>query len=497
MNTTPAVPTVVRAALQAAVDEEKRTITGTATLIGTAADASTGRVQFEPGSLHFPANLTNVKLCIEHDHHQAVGYATAAKFVDDRLEMTFHIPDGPKGDEALASAANHLRDGLSVGAFPEDDGARYVHGTQTLVVTSAIVREVSLTAIPAFDAARVTDVKATHQEGNPMHNTTPTTTAPEPQATAPSGVVLAAPPVAAPRPALDSVRAAARALTEMVAAGQGVDAIMAALNTTTIDDDAGTGFIGRPTWLGELWAARRTDRPLISSLTSRPLGRTTKVKGWQWETRPEVGKWAGKGTDIPSNKVKTKPIEDGVIPIAGGWDVDRMYVDLGDPDFIEALFRAAVEDYALKSEAEITTKVLAAASKITASNDLAAALVTLGTAASKIGSRVDFVSFGTDVWAKFTALKRDDVPWWITAGDRLNLSTTTADVNGLRLFVNPALAPGTILAGDGRAVTFYENDVPIRVNAVNLPKGAVDLGLFGYCGAIVNDSTALMKIEAA
>ncbi len=488
------IPTVVRAALTASADPEARTITGVATLIGTAANANTGRVQFEPGSLHFPETLSNVKLCIEHDHHRAVGYATAASFVDDRLEMTFHIPEGEQGDEALASAANHLRDGLSVGAFPEDDGARYVHGSQTLVVTSAIIREVSLTSIPAFDTARVTDVKATHQEGNPMNLSDP---APESSDQEPSGVVLAAPPVTGGPAAPATVRAAAIALTEMVAAGQGVDAIMAALNTTTIDDDAGTGFIGRDTWLGKLWEARRTDRPLISSLNSRPLGRTTKVKGWQWETRPAVAKWAGKGADIPSNKVKTKPVEDGVIPIAGGWDVDRMFVDLGDPDFIEALWQAAVEDYALKSEAEITAKVLAAAPKITASNDLVAALVTLGAAASKIGSRVDFVAFGTDVWAKFTALKRDEVPWWITTGDRLNLTTTTADVNGLRLFVNTALDAGTILAGDGRAVTFYENPVPIRVNAVNLPKGAVDLGLFGYCGAIVNDPGALMKIEAA
>lgn len=475
-------PEVIRAAMTATVDVEARTITGVATLLGKPANASTGRVQFEAGSLHFPETLSNVKLCIEHDHHRAVGYATRAEIVDDRLEMSFHLPEGPQGDEALASAANHVRDGLSVGAFPEDGGVRYVHGTKTAIVTSAIVREVSLTTIPAFDTARVTDVKASTADAAPGAG----------------GAVRLdngrAPAVGRPGPA--DVRAAAREVVDLIASGADAGAVMAALNITTIDDDAGTAWVGRPTWLGKLWEARRTDRPLISGLNSMPLGRTTKVKGWQWEARPRVGEWSGKGGEVPSNKAKTKAVEADVIPVAGGWEIDRMIVDLGDPGFIESLFTAAVEDYALTSEAKITARLLPQATKLTASNELASALVSLGNAAAR-GARLDFICFAPDVWAKFTALKRDEVPWWITAGDRLNLSTTSGTVNGLKLFVNTALAEGTILAGDSRATTFYENAVPIRVNAVNLPTGTLDLGLFGYCGVIVNDPASLLKIEAA
>lgn len=477
----------IRAAMTATVDVESRTITGVATLIGQPANASTGRVQFEAGSLHFPETLSNVKLCIEHDHHRAVGYATRAEVVGDRLEMSFYLPEGPQGDEALASAANRVRDGLSVGAFPEDDGVRYVHGSKTAVVTNAIVREVSLTAIPAFDAARVTDVKATADAGHDA----------EPPAAAPGAVRLDNGPALHTGRVVADVRAAAREVVELVATGADAGAVMAALNITTIDDDAGTAWIGRPTWLGKLWEAVRADRPLISCLNSMPLGRTTKVKGWQWETRPQVGDWAGKGTAVPSNKVKTKAVEDGVLPIAGGWEVDRMIMDLGDPGFIEALFTGAAEDYALKSEAKVTAKLLPQATKLTASNDLVPALVALGTAAAARAARLDFICFAADVWAKFAELKRDEVPWWIAAGDSLNLSTTSGTVNSLRLFVNTALPTGTVFAGDSRAATFYENAVPIRVNAVNLPNGTMDLGLFGYCGVIVNDPASLLKIEAA
>ncbi|MCI6557774.1 HK97 family phage prohead protease, partial [Schaalia hyovaginalis] len=144
----------------AKVDPQARTITGTATFFGQRANASTGPVIFEPGSLILPDDLSRVKLCIEHDHHSAVGYGVAAAEEGDRLTMRFFVPETPAGDEALASAANGLRDGLSVGAYPEPGGWQYVNGEETTHITRATIREVSLTAIPAFPDARVTNVAA-------------------------------------------------------------------------------------------------------------------------------------------------------------------------------------------------------------------------------------------------------------------------------------------------------------------------------------------------
>lgn len=326
-----------------------------------------------------------------------------------------------------------------------------------------------------------------------MNQETPTTAAPEVEQ-----IEAQAAPVLVPgRTAPTTVRAAAELVAHMTAMGEPLDAVRAALSDVIPTDDAGTGFIGRETWLGELWKAKRTARPLIDSITRKPLGRTTKVKGWQWETLPQVGDYAGNKTEIPSNKVKTKAIEADVKRLAGGWDVDRIYVDLGDPDMIAALWEGAVEDYATKSEAAVATSLMAGATSLTATNELPAALVALGTAAAGQGSAINFVAFGADVWAKFTALTRDQVPWWMTSGDGLNLSTTSGNVNGLRLFVDPTMTATSILAGDTRAATFYEAAPPIRVNAVNLPNGGVDLGLFGYYGVLINDPASLFKIEAA
>lgn len=488
--------TIITAALAADVNHAERTITGVVVYYGRPADASNGRVQFEAGSLILPDDLSRIKLCLDHDHHSAIGYATAAETADDHLTMTFHIPETTAGDEALASARAGIRDGLSVGAYPTRDGAQYINGEDCYHVTEAHLREVSLVAVPAFDDARVTNVTATAQtqEGTPMPHETPDQTDPQPVAAQIQAPAILTPAHAGPKTALE----AARLVVALTAEGAGTAKINAALNDITTTDDKGQGFT-RPAWLAQLWQAVRTDRPLIDSFTRKDLT-SIEAKGWRWKTRPTVGEYAGDKAEIPTSKAETEPVSEKAKRIAAGWDVDRIYADLGDPSMIEALWEGAAEDYALKSEVAFTKHVLA---KATAVEDASGGtpklidnLIKLGAKATGQGSRIDFLAFGTDVWTAFTALTKDQVPWWITHGDGINISTGSAAVNGIRLFNDPGLGPGQILGGDKRAVTYYEVDPPIRVNAVDLAHGGLDLGLFGYWSAIVHDERALFKVGA-
>lgn len=495
------MPDLITAAVhKVTADNAARTISGTVVLYGITANASSGRVNFHPGSILLPDDLSRVKLCIDHDHHSAIGYAIAAEDSADSLWMTFHVPEGAAGDEALTSAAQGIRDGLSVGAYPEPDGFEYINGEDCTHIAAANLREVSLVAVPAFDAARVSDVTATapttpqdpHRKDPEMTDTTAQVQA----APEPAPVALAAPAILTPHTGPTTVRAAAVLAADMLTGGAPASAVAAALSDVIPADDAGKGFIGRDSWLGELWAARRVARPLIDAMTRRPLGRTVKVRGWQWDKRPEVGSYTGNKADIPSNTVSTKAIEADVKRFAGGWDVDRIYADLGDPDMIAALWEGAVEDYAIKTEADVATTLLAKATTVTTAATLPAALVALGAKAAAQGSALSYVGFGVDVWTQFAALTRDEVPWWMTGQDGLNLSTTEGRVNGLSVFVDPTLPATTILAGDGRASTYFEATPPIRVNAVDLGRGGLDLGLFGYAATLINDPGSIFKVEA-
>lgn len=504
------------------VDQDARTITGLILPYGVLARrTSVGQLMFQAGSLHHHPDLGRIKLLIDHDGKRSVGYCTALEQSTDGVTATFHVPEGAEGDAALAQAANGVRDGLSVGAdilmmHKAADGSHSV-------VTKGYLQETSLVALPAFGDARVTTVHASqHNEGDTMDEDETTETPTEAPAPAPAapvatvqastqpttiGQVLASQPQqpypATPAPGTtDALQQAAETVAAVVRSGGGAvevraalasvpGAVTAALSDVIPANDAGQGFIGRPGFLGELWKARRTGRPVMDGFG--PVAALTKLKevGWQWTTKPEVDTYAGNKAEIPSNEVRTDPVEVTAERTAGGWDVDRIYLDLGDADMVAALFQAAMEDYAVKSEAWALAKVKASGTTVAAQASLNAALIALGVEAGKIGASLGLVVFAPDVWSTFLTLTRNELPWWMNPGASVDIVEGTVQLGPLRLASDPDLAAGEVLAADRRAVTFKE--ASHRVQAIDLPRGGVDLGVFAYHSGRINDTRAIWK----
>lgn len=551
--------------VRAAADVGSRTITGVATIYGLRADASTGPVTIDAGALEWADDVSRVKLLIDHDQRQPVGFMTAADDGPDKLVTSFYVPESEAGDEALRQAADGRRDGLSVGLWADDVS---FENDGSVRVRHAVMREVTLCAIPAYDDARVSDVAAStgrnlhmkcstcgfpHAAGAPCvvapqlvaasgqpinSQPAPSSYAEQPaedeqtpaagqqtpaagrqtqtpaggqrtpaqrteaaagQLVAASGYVAAGGQAGAPNPPrrIVTLRQAAELVSRAVQSGQGAAAVRAALADVTpasLPNGTQEDPFLRDSFLGELWTASRVARPFIDVLGTPRDITGLKVYGWKWEVRPEVGTYAGNKAEIPTNSPKIVPAEAAVERIAGGWDVDRIYVDLGDASMIEALWSAAVEDYRLKSEAAVVAKLLAAATDVaTPATSLPAALVSIGQTAAGIGANVGAIGVGAGLWGQFAGLTRDDVPWWMGNADTLNIGTTEGSVGGLRFFVDPTLGATQYLAMDPRAATFHEKNPPVRVNAVDLAHGGIDLGLFGYLGLIVNDARAIIK----
>jgi HK97 family phage prohead protease len=139
-----------------AADSEARTITGKIVEFGVPATASTGKVQFQRGSLT-PAN---VKLNLEHDSARPIGKTLSMELSPDgnSIEATFKISKTTAGTDAIQEAMDGLRDGFSVEANAID----FNHSKDgTMIVNSADLVGVALTHNPAFDSARVSNVAAT------------------------------------------------------------------------------------------------------------------------------------------------------------------------------------------------------------------------------------------------------------------------------------------------------------------------------------------------
>lgn len=492
MTTTTTVPERIELTATASTSTDDRTISGLVVPYNTisAHTSYPYPVRIAAGAIDTTRAPARVKLLIDHDRAQPVGVGASLDDNTDGLSATFTVPETTAGTQALLEARSGLRDGLSVGIAVTAGRWDVEDDTDIYTVTAATLNEVSLCALPAFDDARVT---ATREEHSTM---------PEAPTTPPAAALTeapAAPPVAQAPPILagahhgiTGLEAAARTVATLIADGAPASAINAALSDVVPADDAGAGFL-RPNWIGELWTARRTDRPWIDSIDSKPLGTGTKVYGWRWVTRPQVADYAGNKTEIPSNAVSTEPVEAPVQRTAGGWDVDRIYVDLADEGMIRALLEAALEDYVVKTDAKVRAALVAAATTITGAAGLPGALSALGSAAAGIGSGIGFVALASDVWAGLTTLTKDEVPWWMGSGDSINLGTTSGTVGNMRIFTDPQLSAGQVVAGDKRAGTWYEKTPPVRVQAVDLPRGGVDLAVFGYHGTLINDARALFK----
>lgn len=149
------------------VDTERRTIEGLALPYGKTASKYGVSFLFEPGSLKW-GDPGRVKLLRDHDYRQPLGKATELTDTPRGLKVKFHVAPGPAGDEALALASHGTLDGLSVGV-DFDMAADTVPDEKTsgtVRVRRADLRETSLTAMPAFDDARVSKVRAQRDGGS-------------------------------------------------------------------------------------------------------------------------------------------------------------------------------------------------------------------------------------------------------------------------------------------------------------------------------------------
>lgn len=481
-----------------AVDTERRTITGPILTFGELGTPSTGPTVFAAGSISSPEDLSRVKLLVQHDSYSAaVGYLTALEEDGDQLIGTFKLPESDEGDAVLIEAADGRRDGLSVGVTITDyewTGEQ----ANVMSVRAAQLREVSVVTIPAYQTARITNVTASHQGESPM----PTPQIDYAQLAAALGPQLAQiVPPAQPSNVLGlhanaSLDAIAGAAADAYKRGINPIELAAALSDLLPADDAGAGII-RPQWIDEVWQASRSGRPFFDGAASKKNITGLKVQGWKYALtdRPKVDPYEGNKTAIASRgKLQTIPVEADVVRRAGGWDIDRALIDLGSRDFISALLTAATDDYKLETEEWLVSQLLAEATEVAAGATFAGTLAGLGVAAVQLGANLSTIQMSTDMWLDFAELTDDTIPWWLKNQGELNLGTTSGTAGKLQFSANPDLPAGVILAADSRAYTPFERDSLISVQAVNIANGGIDVGVFGYVSAIVNDPRAVLQV---
>lgn len=504
---------------------EDRTLTYLLLPYGEAGRTSAGTVTVTAGAVELPEDPTSVHLNIEHDRTRPVGKAARIEETDAGLEATFTVARTRTGDDLLEEAREGLRAAASVEIA--DPVIRAGH-----LIAGALTGAAAVVA-PAFPSAQLvaSDMGEVAPEECPtcsgpqretvgmVCQTCGTDFAPDdtdddqnPDDTTDddqedddmgdSTATVQAGTLAARRAGTGTTSKRGKGtsrseLFAMLAGAQNDRTMLAALADIVPGDVLG---IEQPQYVGELWDGKAYERRIIPLFNHADLT-SFKVTGWRWVTKPEVAPYAGNKTDVPSNPVETEQVEITAQRIAGAHDIDRKFRDFNDTAFFEAYFAAMTESYARVSDNEVLTDVLAAATEVTRGTvptDVPAGLVSVVDGALNVLNETDtaptFAVVATDLWRDILLTPKDKTLEYLSSG----LGLESGDLSGFRMIPSAGIDAGSVLVGVRSAVTVHElgGPAPIRVEALDIAKGGIDEGVFGYLAVNVHDAGGLAVVTA-
>jgi hypothetical protein len=504
-------------------------------------------IQFAPGSLRVPEDLSTVKLLIEHDPDRPVGYATAAAETDAGLNMTFQLGDHARAADLADEAAQLLRDGFSVGmelddaVFDQIADRTWGDSTSTDPITLAgDLREVSAVSVPQFNDARQSRAAAqlvtfsvpapggimpTISTPAAAGSVTPAAAAGDPPTPSPTfgrfdpGTIT--PPAA---PTLEELTAAVTerlggrvergvhplarfsSFAEYAAAVRDDPTLQLALVDQITTDNPG---LVRPGWLTEVVGAIDEGSPVVTALRAGGLPAGGMSFDWPVYTgdyKTLVAKQLTEKSEIHSAKVSFG--KSAAVPIetfAGGSDISYQLLRRSSPSYLAEYNRIMALAYAWCIEDVYSDALTAAAGGTVVCDPLTAPAADIRAALFEASSKVrtatgrpaDEVFVSPDVFAAWGALTGLENPAYgtVNAHGTASAATLSININGLAIIEGPALAAATALVTNDAAAAVYA-DGPFTATAEDVNKLGQNVAIWGMAAFAAKRPTGIVKFSA-
>jgi phage head maturation protease len=539
--------TIDAGTLTASADD--RTVTGLLVPFGEECRSNLGKFTVGTGAFSIPADHSVMGFNREHAREDVLGRATKVHETPEGIVATFSIAKTPEGDTALedvkAGRMKHLSAEVSnvVIRAGKAVGGKLFGGA--LVQTPAFPSATLLAAaedvgdVPAGEP-QTTETKTseefTDESGKTFVRTTVTTTTvdgdtttikttetitePEEPAETEPEVATATVPGTLTATGKNEKKAPNKfefftllaahdtgALPADQLAAFAKDAratsLFAALSDIKYDKTGGvTTGISLPQWIGEVWDGNEYVQKYLPLFSHDDLN-SLEFIGYKWDVKPHGGDWAGNKSDVPSNTPKFKAVKASASRYAMAHDIARELQDLkvfGDSSFFDAYFKAGAEDYARWADAKVLDAAKTNAVTIKADNPAGlavgpamSALVDGAAAVLAANATPTFALVELGYWKSIAKTPAQNVLGYLNA--QLGLTPESGQLDTFRLIPTTDLAAGNVLVGATNALTVRElPGAPIRVDALDIARGGIDQGLFGYAGVQVNKPDALQLV---
>lgn len=477
-----------------AADLETRELSYRLLPFGEPGSTSLGRVTVAAGAVALPSDPSAILLNVEHDPTRPVGRASSIVETAAGLDATFRVARTSAGDELLLEAAEGLRTGVSVELDqPVIRGGQLLGGV--LTGAGAVVR-------PAFPSAQLVAADtATPEPTDPEPEQQPEPTAdPEPEQQpepdtegdpVETDTLTAAAPAALPAQTAPVHDRSLRGVTQLLAslgAGRRDPQLLAAL--ADITQTAVGADVEAPQFIGEVWSGAPYQRQIVPLIGHGDLT-SYKITGWRWTTPPVGADYTGDKNAVPSNAAATEPVDYDAARWAGAHDVDRKFRDFGNEAFWTSYWQAMAASYSRWSDAKCAADLLAAApAVVTIGTGVVNAIITGALGVIPYG-RPSFVLLGSSAFAELAQVDPK-----LLLGGSIDLGDGSGNLSGLSFGTHSSIPATHVLVGTRNAATFYElgGGAPIRVDAVNVAQGGVDVGAFGYAVTGVHSTNGLAEV---
>lgn len=528
-----------------AADTERRVISGKIAPYNEVGYTSAGPVVFERGSISVP-DQAKIKLLMQHQSTQPVGRMLANTLKDstDGIYASFKISSSTRGQDALVLAQENLVSGLSVGV----DVTASKPMKDYLLVTAAVLKEVSLVESAAFDSAAVTDIAAAKaaleaatststktttinttiveiETENETESEAAVTTAPMDTPDVPAEKATEAAPVEAARPiirpsVLDSqtvrtpITSMAKYTEHKIKAAMGdKDSI---LYVTAADDSFTTNPAFNPTqYLSEFVSNTNFDTPMINALSQGVLpnsGMTISVPslvtsaGGQSGTAPVVTVEAEAGA-VQNTGMVTQYLSGTVKKYSGMNTISIELLERSDPNFYAELTNQLQRAYSLATDAAVIADVVAGGVQGTAVAATSAGIISyVSTESANIYKNTSYFAknyiAGPSQWSLLMGATDSTGRPIYNAGQPMNsggLSTPTSirgNVLGLDLYVDHQMVSTTIddsaFIVAPEAMTVYRS--PQAYMSVNVVSNLqIQVAIYGFMATIVKMPNGLVR----
>jgi hypothetical protein len=549
------MPEIIIDAGTLTASDTDRTVTGLLVPYGEECRSNLGRFTVGTGAFTLP-DPSVVGFNVEHVREDVIGRATTVNETPEGIVATFSIAPGADGDAALADIKAGKRKHLSAEVANVAIKAGKAVGGKlfggALVKTPAFPSATLLAAaadtpepvepVSPDDKDGVTETKTVvNADGSSTVTTTTTKTD-----TAADGTVTevktvstetiakpaeepAAEPKEEPVGVPNTLTAHKKGGTEKPKVGkkefftllaaadkgevQGQDMIslsnmakatgLFALSDVKYDGTGGiTTGIQLPEWIGEVWDGQSFEQKYLPLFEHADLT-SLQYQGFQWDVKPQGGDWAGNKSAVPSNVPKLKKVTATAERYAMAHDIARELQDLrvfGDSNFFEMYFTAGAEDYARWADGKVFTALAAAAEAHVADNpaglDIGPAMSAIIDGASELVAKnlvPQFAIVGTDYYKQIGKTTSKDALAYLSAA--IGVKGEGGSLDGFRLVPSADVAGTDVYVGVSQALTVRElSGSPLRADALDIARGGIDHGLFGYLGVQVNRADAIVKV---